>query len=93
MRKLFTLIFFIFFLQNSSFSMTQQKLFRLMSEAQNETAFYAIEHYCANEDPGLAIDSIEAEKLHYSRPCQCAIKAGKTENDFLAKEILDYCEL
>ena len=93
MKKILFSFLLLLYLQTSSLSMTQNKLYRLMSEAQNETAFYAIEYYCADENPGLTVDSIEAEKLHYSRSCQCAIKAGKVDNDYVAKEILDHCGL
>ena len=93
MKKFLIYVILVLSVQNISFSMTQDKLYRLMLKANNETAFYAIENYCAHEDPGLEVDSISAEILHYSKSCKCAVKAGKTENDLIAEDILEYCGL
>ena len=93
MRKLFTLIFFIFFFLFSCFSMTKDKLYRLTSKAKTEIAFYAIEYHCSDENPGLEVDSEVAEQIYYSSSCKCAIKSGKTDNTLLAEQILDQCNL
>ena len=47
--------------------MPREQLYRFMSKAQNEVAFYAIEYYCSNEDPGLNIDAGEAQKVFFSK--------------------------
>ena len=93
MRNLliFLIVYFIF--QNPSFSIQQYKLYQLMSKAENEIAFYAIEHYCVSENPGVDIDSEILEQMHYSKPCKCAIKAGTTKQEYIAKDILEMCGL
>ena len=73
--------------------MPREQLYRFMSKAQNEVAFYAIEYYCSNEDPGLEIDVGEAQKVYFSKPCKCAIKSGEQSDDVIAQYILEQCDL
>ena len=91
MKNFLILILLSFFIQNISFAMTLEKLQRLKSKAKNEIAYFAIEYYCSNEDPGLSIDSEMAEQIYYSSSCKCAIKAGKEDDGSVAEAILDQC--
>ena len=63
MKKFLIVFSTILLFSNISYSMPREQLYRFMSKAQNEVAFYAIEYYCSNEDPGLDIDAGEAQKV------------------------------
>ena len=93
MKKFLIVFSTILLLSNISYSMPREQLYRFMSKAQNEVAFYAIEYYCSNEDPGLSIDAGEAQKFFFSKPCKCAIKSGNQSDDVIAQYILEQCGL
>ena len=93
MKKFLIVFLTILLFSNISYSMPREQLYRFMSKAQNEVAFYAIEYYCSNEDPGLDIDAGEAQKVFFSKPCKCAIESGEQSDDVIAQYILEQCGL
>ena len=93
MDKFSKVLIILIFSQTICFSMTNEKLSRLKWKAKNDIAIKAIDLHCSKESVGLEIDSDVAEQLLYSKPCKCAIKAGKTTDIILAQNILDICSL
>jgi hypothetical protein len=81
------------FCSNLSFALSSEKINRLKFKAKNNTSKLAIQNYCSKEDAGLDVDSDIAEQMLFSKSCKCAIKAGKTNDELMAKDILNYCGL
>ena len=93
MIRVFKIFIILFLFQNSCLSMTSEKLNRLKWKAKTDIAVKAIELECSKENVGLEVDSEVGEQIFYSKPCKCAIKSGKAENNIVAQNILDICSL
>ena len=93
MIKFLNILIILLLIQNNSFSLSNEKLKRLMYKAQTSISKTSIENNCHKEDPGLYIDSEIAEIIMYSKQCRCAIKSGKEKDMLIAKKILNLCGL
>ena len=93
MKIILYLIVIIFFIQNNSYTLNNEKLNRLKYKAKNKISKLSIQKYCSKEDPGIEIDSAIGEQIMFGKKCKCAIKSGETESEILAKNILDICSL
>lgn len=91
--KIFWSIFFIFFVNTFSYSITSEELNRLTYKAKNDIAKINIKNFCSKEDPGLEIDSEIGDQIFFNSSCKCAIKSGQTDSKLVAKKILNLCGL
>ena len=76
MKKTLYILLISLLIQNISFALTSEKIYRLKYKANNQVAKTAIQNYCSKENPGLEIDSDIAEQMMFSRSCKYIYKCS-----------------